>query len=86
MCMDIFGKIVYSNEVGRCDFAGGEDDMADNLDLFEPLWEADEDFYEEIGEVIMCPLCKSLVDTEELIDGCLCPNCFEDLSDQLDQF
>jgi len=62
---------------------GGEDAMTDNMFLFEPLWEPDEDFYDEIGEVIMCPHCKNLVDTEELIDGCLCPTCFEDLSDQL---
>ncbi len=50
---------------------GGEDAMTDNMFLFEPLWEPDEDFYDEIGEVIMCPHCKNLADTEELIDGCL---------------
>ncbi len=48
---------------------GGEDAMTDNMFLFEPLWEPDEDFYDEIGEVIMCPHCKNLADTEELIDG-----------------
>lgn len=57
--------------------------MTENPDLFEPLLASDEDLYEEIGEVILCPRCKNLADIEEVIDGFLCPNCFEDLSDQL---
>ncbi len=46
----------------------------------------DEDFWdEEVGDVIRCPFCNNLIETEELVDECLCPICFEDLSDKLEE-
>lgn len=46
----------------------------------------DEDYeYDEIGEVIRCPYCNNLIETEDLVDGELCPVCFEDLSDRLEE-
>lgn len=50
-----------------------------------PADEMDDEAYGdyEIGEIIRCPLCNNLIETDELVDGCLCPVCFEDLSKEL---
>lgn len=47
----------------------------------------DEEFDEDIvGEVIRCSFCHNLVEVAELEDGFLCPVCFEDLSNQLEEY
>lgn len=63
----------YCDECGNV-YDSIPDDEIDDEDL---------DDY-EVGEVIRCPLCNNLIETDDLVDGYLCPVCFEDLSGDLD--
>lgn len=51
-------------------------------DYFEDDGQIEYEDY-DAGKIVMCPLCNNLIEIDELIDGCLCPVCLEDLSDQL---
>ena len=37
-------------------------------------------------EVIKCRNCNNLIAMDELVDGYLCPVCFDDLSSKLEDF
>lgn len=50
-----------------------------------PLEDIDDEYDNcDSDDVIRCPLCHNLVNISELEDGYLCPICFEDLSDKLE--
>lgn len=73
-----------------------EDDMAGQYDFeeegssgLEDDLEEDDDEMEydiEDEDLIFCPHCNNLIDKETLVDGYLCPICFEELSDDEDYF
>lgn len=63
------------------DFADADDDELDDDDFW------DDDFANwEDGEVIKCRNCNNLIAIDDLVDGYLCPVCFDDLSSKLENF
>lgn len=80
------------NQEMYCSYCGRDSDLlwsceeCGNIYDSIPSDEVDDEEVDdyEIGEVIRCPLCDNLVETVELVDGCLCPICFEDLSEDLE--
>lgn len=47
--------------------------------------EDEEDWEDTIGDVIRCPFCHNLIEVDELEDGYMCPVCFEELTNQLEE-
>lgn len=63
-------------------------DECGNVQDSIPLEDIDEEYeeYDITGEVIRCSFCHNLVEISELEEGRLCPICFEDLSEQLEEY
>ena len=92
-CGNVYGSIpadedFEDEESWDEDFEDEESEDEDYAD--EDFW--DEDFEDEelwdgdIGEVIKCRYCNNLVAVDDLVDGYLCPICFDDLSGELEDF
>lgn len=78
-CREVTLFFLESDLLWHCDECGHV------YDSVPPDEIEDEDFESyDIGEIIRCPLCNNLIETGELVDGYLCPVCYEDLSDELE--
>lgn len=96
-CDHVYGSIPDDEDFWDEDFADDEDDEAfEEEDLWgdenddeeledEDFW--DDDFVDgDNTEVIKCRNCNNLIAMDELVDGYLCPVCFDDLSSKLEDF
>lgn len=78
-CKEMTLFFLESDLLWHCDECGNVYDSIPD-DEIEEMEDGYFDDY-DVGEVIKCPCCNNLIEMDDLEDGYLCPVCFEDLSD-----